>query len=68
MYKRPPFKFKKGDVVKIKKSGNIGIVVKSEWLDCYVEARPIKIVETERVYLSSNRGLDFIHASDIELV
>ena len=68
MFKRPPFKFKKGDVVKVKKTGNIGIVVKSEWMDYYVEGRPIKIVETERVHLSNNRGLDVIHASDVELV
>ena len=68
MFKRPPFKFKKGDVVKNKKSGTIGIVVKSEWMDYYTEGRPIKIVETERVHLSSNRGIDMIHASDIELV
>tara|TARA_B100000686_G_C16179888_1_gene660442 strand:- start:2 stop:208 length:207 start_codon:yes stop_codon:yes gene_type:complete len=68
MFKRPPFKFEKGDVVKIKDSGIIGIVVKSEWMDYYTEGRPIKIVETERVHLSSNRGIDMIHASDIELV
>ena len=65
---RPPFKFKLGDVVKIKKSGDIGIVVKSVWMDYYTEGRPIKTVETESVHLSSNRGLDIIHASDIELV
>ena len=64
---RPQFKFKLGDVVKIKKSGDIGIVVKSDWMDYYTEGRPIKTVETERVHLSSNRGLDIIHASDIEL-
>ena len=68
MFKRPSFKFEKGDVVRVKKSGNIGIVVKSDWMDYYVEGRPIKIVETERVHLSSNRGIDMIHASDIELV
>lgn len=68
MFKRPSFTFKTGDVVKVKESGSIGIVVKSDWMDYYVEGRPIKIVETERVHLSSNRGLNIIHASDIELV
>ena len=65
---RPQFKFKLGDVVKIKKSGDIGIVVKSDWMDYYTEGRPIKTVETERVHLSSNRGVDIIHASDLELI
>ena len=46
----------------------IGIVVKSDWIDYYVEGRPIKIVETERVHLSNNGGLDIIHACDVELV
>ena len=67
MFRRPPFTFKIGDVVKIKKSGDIGIVVESDWMDYYTEGRPIKTVETERVHLSSNRGLDIIHASDVEL-
>ena len=68
MFRRPAFRFKQGDVVKIKDSDIIGIVVKSDWMDYYTEGRPIKIVETERVHLSSNRGLDIIHASDVELV
>jgi hypothetical protein len=65
---RPQFKFKLGDIVKIKKSGDIGIVVKSIWTDYYTEGRPIKMVETERVHLSSNRGLDIINANEIEIV
>ena len=56
---RPQFKFKQGDVVRIKESGKLGIVVKSDWMDYYVEARPIKTIETERVHLSSNRDLTF---------
>ena len=68
MFKRQPFKFEKGDVVRIKKSGNIGMVVKSDWMDYYVEGRPIKIVETERVHLTSNGGISIIHASDVELI
>ena len=68
MFKRRPFKFEKGDIVRIKKSGDIGIVIKSDWQDYYVEGRPIKIVETERVHLSSNGGLDIIHVCDVELI
>ena len=34
MFKRRPFKFEKGDIVRVKKSGDIGIVIKS---DCLVK-------------------------------
>ena len=68
MFKRPQFKFEKGDVVRVKKTGDIGIVVKSDWMDYYVEGRPIKIVETERIHMSSNGGLDIVHACDVELI
>ena len=67
MYKRPDFKFKQGDIVRVKKTGHIRIVVKTDWQDYYVEDRPIRIVETERVHLLSKMGLDIIHASDVEL-
>ena len=65
---RPKPKYKKGDIVKIIDDNLVGIVIKSEWVDYYVEGRPIKTIEEERVHISNDQGLNIISANKITLL
>tara|TARA_B100000700_G_scaffold262960_1_gene299813 strand:+ start:317 stop:508 length:192 start_codon:yes stop_codon:yes gene_type:complete len=59
---------KKGNLVKCMKTSRQGIVVDVSPYTYWVEARPIKIVETKRAKIVDNSGFFYANKEDIKIV
>jgi len=59
---------KKGMIVKCKKTHRAGIIVEINPYTYWVEARPIKIVETDRAKIVDIRGFFYSNIEDLKAV